>query len=399
MSRFLTHLECSKTGRIYDASFLHNLSEVKAPLLARYDLELVKKAIDKSDFKNREQGMWRYKELLPVKNEKFRISLGEGSTPLRNVKTLGDNLGFSNLYIKDESLNPTGSFKARGISAAISAALERGAEAFAMPSAGNAAGALAAYAAEAGVPAYVFMPEDTPLAFRLECEYYGAEIELVDGLITDCGRIIEEQKDTEGWFEVSTLKEPYRLEGKKTMGFELAEQCDWQLPDVVIYPTGGGTGLIGMWKAFDEMEKLGWIGSKRPRMVSVQTEGCAPIVKAFRNKMKSAEPWQNAKTVVSGLRVPDAVGDFLILEALYDSNGTAVAVSDEELIAYSKIMARHTGIFPAPEGGATLAALIKLKEQQWVSKEEKVVLFNTGSGFKYMEALSEKKEAVGTALS
>lgn len=340
--------------------------------------------------------MWRYRELLPVSNDKYRISLGEGSTPLRKVETLGENLGFTNLYIKDEALNPTGSFKARGISAAISAALQRGAKAFAMPSAGNAAGAMAAYAAEAGVPAHVFMPEDTPLAFRLECEYYGAEMELVDGLITDCGRIIEERKEAEGWFEVSTLKEPYRLEGKKTMGFELAEQCNWQLPDVVIYPTGGGTGLIGMWKAFDEMEKLGWIGSNRPRMVSVQTEGCAPIVKAFNNKMKSAEPWQNAKTVVSGLRVPDAVGDFLILQALYESNGTAVAVSDEELIDYSKTMAKHTGIFPAPEGGATLAALLKLKEQQWVGEDEKVVLFNTGSGFKYMEALNKRKEAIET---
>lgn len=393
MSRFLTHLECSKTGQIYDADMLHNLSKAKAPLLARYDLELVKQTLSKSDFKNRERGMWRYRELLPVSNDKFRISLGEGSTPLRKVETLGENLGFTNLYIKDEALNPTGSFKARGISAAISAALQRGAKAFAMPSAGNAAGAMAAYAAEAGVPAHVFMPKDTPLAFRLECEYYGAEMELIDGLITDCGRIIEERKEAEGWFEVSTLKEPYRLEGKKTMGFELAEQCNWQLPDVVIYPTGGGTGLIGMWKAFDEMEKLGWIGSKRPRMVSVQTEGCAPIVKAFDNKMKSAEPWQNAKTVVSGLRVPHAVGDFLILEALYDSNGTAVAVSDEELIDYSKTMAKYTGIFPAPEGGATLAALLKLKEQQWVSKDEKVVLFNTGSGFKYMEALGEKIKA------
>jgi threonine synthase len=396
MSRFLTHLECSKTGQVYDADMLHNLSKAKAPLLARYDLELVKQNLDKSDFRNRERGMWRYRELLPVSNDKFRISLGEGSTPLRKVETLGENLGFTNLYIKDEALNPTGSFKARGISAAISAALQRGAKAFAMPSAGNAAGAMAAYAAEAGVPAHVFMPEDTPLAFRLECEYYGAEMELVDGLITDCGRIIEERKESEGWFEVSTLKEPYRLEGKKTMGFELAEQCNWQLPDVVIYPTGGGTGLIGMWKAFDEMEKLGWIGSKRPRMVSVQTEGCAPIVKAFNNKMKSAEPWQNAKTVVSGLRVPHAVGDFLILQALYDSNGTAVAVSDEELIDYSKTMAKHTGIFPAPEGGATLAALLKLKEQQWVGEDEKVVLFNTGSGFKYMEALNKRKEAIET---
>lgn len=397
MSRFLTHLECSKTGEKYDAGTLHNLSDAGCPLFARYDLESIKAAVDTSVFKEREPGMWRYHELLPVSDNKFRISLGEGFTPLRKVDTLAGKLGLGNLYIKDESLNPTGSFKARGISAAISAALERGASEFAIPSAGNAAGALAAYAAEAGVSAHVFMPEDTPMAFKLECEYYGAEMELIDGLITDCGHIIQERKEKEGWYEVSTLKEPYRLEGKKTMGYELAEQCNWELPDVIIYPTGGGTGLIGMWKAFDEMEELGWIGSKRPRMVSVQTEGCAPIVKAFRNNMKSAEPWQNASTVVSGLRVPSAIGDFLILEALYESGGTAVAVSDEELIAYSKLMAEHTGIFPAPEGGATLAALIKLKERQWVKGDEKIVLFNTGSGFKYMEALNRNSTTVKTA--
>lgn len=397
MSRFLTHLECSKTGQKYEADSLHNLSQAGAPLLARYDLDRIKANLRTTDFKDRPPDMWRYKELLPVRDKTMRISLGEGFTPLRKVNTLGRNLDFDNLFIKDESLNPTGSFKARGISAAISAALQRGAGAFAIPSAGNAAGALAAYAAEAGVAAHVFMPKDTPLAFKLECEFYGAYVELIDGLITDCGRIVEERKEAEGWYEVSTLKEPYRLEGKKTMGYELAEQCNWQLPDVVIYPTGGGTGLIGMWKAFDEMEELGWIGSKRPRMVSVQTEGCAPIVKAFHNKMKTAEPWQNAKTVVSGLRVPHAVGDFLILEALYKSEGTAVAVSDEELIEYSKIMAKHTGIFPAPEGGATLAALIKLKERQWIGKDEKAVLFNTGSGFKYMEALSKRKETIETA--
>lgn len=399
MSRFLTHLECSKTGQQYEADSLQNLSKAGAPLLARYDLEQIKGSLKRTDFKKRKSNMWRYEELLPVRDPSKRISLGEGFTPLRKVDTLGKYIGFENLFIKDESLNPTGSFKARGISAAISAALQRGARAFAIPSAGNAAGALAAYAAEAGVPAYVFMPDDTPLAFKLECEYYGAQIELIDGLITDCGRIVQERKDVEGWYEVSTLKEPYRLEGKKTMGFELAEQCNWKLPDVVIYPTGGGTGLIGMWKAFDEMEQLGWIGSERPRMVSVQTEGCAPIVKAFNEKTKDAEPWQNAETVVSGLRVPNAIGDFLILEALYESEGSAVAVSDEELIGYSKIMASYTGIFPAPEGGATLAALMKLKERQWVTNDEKVVLFNTGSGFKYMEALADKKKTVEAILS
>jgi len=397
MSRFLTHLECSETGQVYESDSLQNLSQTGAPLLARYDLELVKNKVSKIDFQNRAPDMWRYRELLPVRENEFRISLGEGYTPLRKVNTLGDKIGLDNLYIKDESMNPTGSFKARGISAAISAALQRGARDFAIPSAGNAAGALAAYAAEAGVDAFVFMPEDTPEAFKLECEYYGARVELVDGLITDCGRMVQERKEVEGWYEVSTLKEPYRLEGKKTMGYELAEQSGWELPDVIVYPTGGGTGLIGMWKAFDEMEQLGWIGSKRPRMVSVQTEGCAPIVKAFNSKMKSADPWQNAKTVVSGLRVPHAVGDFLILQALYESGGEAVAVSDEELISFSRLMARHTGIFPAPEGGATLAALMRLKERQLIEQDEKVVLFNTGTGFKYMEALGSEQNKTADA--
>ncbi|HEX6983692.1 MAG TPA: threonine synthase [Balneolaceae bacterium] len=392
MNNFLTHLECSKSGEKYDFSSLQNLSEAGAPLLARYDLQKVKESLQKSDLKNRKPDMWRYEELLPVSDPSFQISLGEGFTPLRNVERLGSKFGFSKLFIKDESVNPTGSFKARGLSMAVSAALERGVRAFAIPSAGNAAGALAAYAAQAGAEAHVFMPDSTPPAFKLECEYYGANVELVEGLITDCGRIMREKMKGENWFEVSTLKEPYRLEGKKTMGFELAEQLNWELPDVVVYPTGGGTGLIGMWKAFDEMEQLGWIGSKRPRMISVQTEGCAPVVKAFESGLKQVETWQNAKTVASGLQVPDAVGDFLILDALYKSEGAAVAVSDEELLHFSKVMAENTGIFPAPEGGATLAALIKLKENQLVDEDDQVVLFNTGSGFKYLEVLRNVEE-------
>jgi threonine synthase len=336
--------------------------------------------------------MWRYEELLPVSNPSFRISLGEGLTPLRNTERLGRKLGLANLFIKDESVNPTGSFKARGLSMAVSAALERGAMTFSIPSAGNAAGALAAYAAQAGAESHVFMPADTPPAFKLECEYYGANVELVEGLITDCGRIMREKKKGEDWFEVSTLNEPYRLEGKKTMGFELAEQLDWELPDVVIYPTGGGTGLIGMWKAFDEMEQMGWIDSKRPRMISVQSEGCSPVVKAFEQGLRKIETWQNAETIASGLQVPDAIGDFLILDALYESEGAAIAVSDEELLHFSKIMAEYTGIFPAPEGGATLAALMKLKEKNLVDKDEQVVLFNTGSGFKYLDVLRNNRE-------
>ncbi len=386
-NNFLTHLECSETGEAYPADKLLNTSAAGVPLLAQYDLERITGVLQKTDLEYRAPDMWRYNELLPVADKKFRISLGEGFTPLRNTAKLGKAIGTPKLFVKDESLNPTGSFKARGISAAISAALERGAKKFAIPSAGNAAGALAAYAAEAGSECHVFMPDDTPRAFRLECEYYGAHVTLVDGLISDCGKIVQERKDREGWFDVSTLKEPYRLEGKKTMGLELAEQMDWQLPDVIIYPTGGGTGLLGMWKAFQELKEMGWLEGPMPRMVVVQTAGCAPIVKAFENQEDHAEHWENAQTVVSGLRVPDAIGDFMILDVLNQSEGQAVAVTDEELIHYSKVMAEHTGIFPAPEGGATLAALVQLKERRWVQPHEKVVLFNTGSGFKYMDAL------------
>ncbi len=394
MNAYLNRLECSRTGRHYEADRLQNISEAGVPLLARYDLERLAADLNKEDLKGRRKDMWRYREFLPVTSEEYIISLGEGFSPLRRSRRLGDFAGISHLYVKDESLNPTGSFKARGISSALSAALERGATKFAIPSAGNAAGALAAYAAEAGAEAFVFMPKDTPIAFRLECEYYGARVELVDGLIDDCGRIVQQRKEQEGWYEVSTLKEPYRLEGKKTMGLELGEQFDWELPDVIIYPTGGGTGLIGMWKAFEELEQMGWIGSKRPRMVAVQTEGCAPIVKAFSEGKDVAESWPDARTVVSGLRVPDALGDFLILDALKESGGTAVAVSDEECIEFSRHMASRTGIFPAPEGGATLAALMKLREKQLVEDDEKVVLYNTGSGFKYLEALNsgQKRE-------
>lgn len=398
MSDFLSHLECSKTGRTYNADALHNLSDAGAPLLARYKLDAIARNLKKHDLQLRESSMWRYRELLPVRNRRYQITLGEGFTPLRKPNNLGSHLGFSKLYIKDESINPTGSFKVRGLSAALSAALERGAEKFAIPSAGNAAGALSAYAATAGVPAFVFMPDDTPRAFKLECEYYGANVKLIDGLIDDCGAIVSERKEQEGWFEVSTLKEPYRLEGKKTMGFELAEQFEWELPDVIVYPTGGGTGLIGMWKAFDELEQLGWIGSERPRMVVVQSEGCAPMVKAFNEKKEHADEWENPETVASGLRVPGAVGDFLIQRALRETNGTAVAVSDEELIEFSRLMAERTGIFPAPEGGATLAALIKLKERQWVEDDENIVLFNTGSGFKYMEVLNQQRQKLETEV-
>ena len=385
----MTHLECARTGARYDADALHNLSEVGAPLLARYDLDRAGRALDRAALGTRPPTMWRYREVMPIRTPTEIVSLGEGWTPLHRPERLGRWTGFSHLYIKDESPNPTGSFKARGLSAAVTCARARGAKKLAIPTAGNAGGALAAYAAACGLSAIVFMPRDTPVAFVVECRSCGAEVELVDGLISDCGRIVGERKEAEGWFEVSTLKEPYRIEGKKTLGYELAEQMDWSLPDVVIYPTGGGTGLIGMWKAFTELEELGWIGRHRPRMISVQAEGCAPIVRAFARGDESAQAWEDAHTVASGLRVPSAVGDFLMLQALRESGGQAIAVSDEELLAHSHSMAAHAGIFPAPEGGATLAALIKLKEQGLVAPDERVVLFNTGSGYKYLEALSE----------
>jgi threonine synthase len=387
MQDFLTHLECSRTAEEYDAKDLHNLSTVGAPLLARYDLSAAATVLTKESLKERRSDMWRYREVLPVADDAEIVSLGEGFTPLLSVDRLGKWAGFDSLYIKDEGSNPTGSFKARGQSAAVSAARARGATKLAVPSAGNAGGAMSAYAAAAGLEAHVFMPQDTPQAFVIECRSFGAHVELVDGLISDCGKVVAERKERQGWFDLSTLKEPYRIEGKKTMGYELAEQFDWELPEVILYPTGGGTGLVGMWKAFDEMELMGWIGSARPRLVSVQAEGCAPIVRAFEQGKDKAEMWDNAHTVASGLRVPGAVGDFLMLRALRETNGCAIAVSDEELIRESHRIAEMTGIFPAPEGGATLAGLLKLKDDGWVSGRERIVLFNTGSGYKYLEAL------------
>jgi threonine synthase len=331
--------------------------------------------------------MWRYAEVMPVEDEACRVTLGEGFTPLLKAPSLGRSIGTPHLMIKDEGVNPTGSFKARGLSAAISKVFELGGKAVAIPSAGNAGGATAAYAARVNLPAHIFMPKDVPEANRVECEVLGANLELVDGLISDCGRMVAERKDEAGWFDVSTLKEPYRVEGKKTMGYEIAEQLDWNLPDVILYPTGGGTGLIGMWKAFDEMEQMGWIGPDRPRMVSVQAAGCAPIVKAFEEGRETAEMWQNATTVASGLRVPGAVGDFLMLRAIKESGGCAVSVTDEELMSAVPEMAAATGIFPAPEGAATLAALKKLVSSDQVTEDDRVILFNTGTGLKYIDVM------------
>jgi len=368
---------------------LHNLcTQCGKPLLVRYDLKRAAASLTKESLAMREPDLWRYREVLPVDREENVIKLGEGFTPLVHASRLGTQLCLRRLYIKDEGQNPTQSFKARGMAAAVSMARELGAKKLAVPSAGNAAGALAAYAARAGSEAFIFMPNDTPRANVIECEQTGAHVTLMDGLITDCGAEVARRKEAEGWFDVSTLKEPYRIEGKKTMGYELAEQFDWKLPDVIIYPTGGGTGLIGMWKAFDEMEEMGWIGSKRPRMVTVQAAGCAPIVRAFEEGKRFADEFPNAQTTASGLRVPRAIGDFLILNALRASGGTAIAVTDKELIDATKVIGAAEGIFCAPEGAACLPALQKLMADGSVRTDERVVLFNTGSGVKYVESFS-----------
>jgi threonine synthase len=383
----VTHLECAACGARHEARRLHNLCvECGKPLLVRYDLEQAARTLTKESLKGRRADLWRYLEVLPVEREENIVSLGEGFTPLLRAARLGERLGLKQLYIKDESQNPTQSFKARGMATAVSMALELGARKLAVPSAGNAAGALAAYASRAGLEAHIFMPKDTPRANVIECEQTGAHVTLLDGLITDCGAEVARRKEREGWFDVSTLKEPYRVEGKKTLGYELAEQLDWQLPDVVIYPTGGGTGLVGMWKAFAEMEALGWINDQRPRMVTVQSEGCAPIVRAFEEGRRHAEEFQNAETVASGLRVPKAIGDFLILDALRESGGAAIAVSDEELLAAVREIGAAEGLFVAPEGAACLPALRELVERGEVKPDERVVLFNTGAGVKYLEA-------------
>lgn len=387
---------CPRCAHRFPLSRLLNLCTCGSPLLVRYDLKKASANFSISSLQGRVSSLWRYRELLPLRDDANLVSLGEGFTPLLPAKSLAGELGLKRLWIKDEAQNPTGSFKDRGLSLAISRAKELGVKKAAIPSAGNAGGSLAAYAARAGIEAHVFMPRDTPIANQIEVQQYGARLTLVDGLINDCGRIINERKTAEGWFDISTLKEPYRVEGKKTMGYEIAEQLNWTLPDVIIYPTGGGTGLIGMWKAFQEMEELGWIGSKRPRMVSVQASGCAPIVKAFGEGRETAEPWQNAKTVASGLRVPQAVADFLMLRALRESNGTALSVSDEEMIAEIPRLGRAEGIFFCPEGAACAAALRRLMQNGWVKPTDEVVLFNTASGLKYLDVLQAAQKREGS---
>ncbi|MGH9714792.1 MAG: threonine synthase [Candidatus Acidiferrales bacterium] len=383
MATTITQLECSRCGKEHTHEKLQNLCECGGPLLARYNLQAAAQTLTREALRERPATMWRYAEVLP---SRAAVSLGEGMTPLIAARRLGERLCVAGLYVKDEGLNPTGSFKARGMSAAVSRAKELGAKALAAPTAGNAGGALAAYAAQAGIPCVIVMPADTPAANVMECEAFGADVRKLKGLISDCGKYVSEHKVKEGWFEVSTLKEPYRIEGKKTMAYELWEQLDGELPDVIIYPTGGGVGLIGMCKAFEEMETIGWIGRERPRMVVVQAAGCAPIVKAFDQGAESAAFWDNAATIASGLRVPKALGDFLILAGVRTTGGTAVSATDEEMLEAGRDLASLEGIFAAPEGAATVVAARKLAASGWIKPQERVVLFNTGCGYKYSEA-------------
>jgi threonine synthase len=382
---FVKGLECTACGLEHDSSRLQNLCRsCGKPLFAIVDLAAASRTMTRESLPGRERSLWRYREVLPLPSDVEPVSLGEGGTPLlrasRACRT--DDV---DLWIKDESLNPTQSFKARGMSVAVSMAKHLGAKKLAVPSAGNAAGALAAYAARAGIEAHIFMPRDTPRANVVECRETGAHVTLIDGLITDCGAEIARRKESEAWVDMSTLKEPYRVEGKKTLGYELAEQLNWELPGVVLYPAGGGTGLIGMWKAFDEMETLGWIGKKRPRMFAVQAAGCAPIVRAFEAGEKSAVEFPNAHTIASGLRVPKAIGDFLMLKIIRDSNGGAIAVEDEEMIRVTREVGAKEGLFVCPEGAACFVALKLLRSARKIASGERVVIFNTGSGIKYLE--------------
>jgi threonine synthase len=378
----IAYFECTRCHEHLSADRPQNICPKDGGVLyARYDLASLKGKLRREDLRGRVSSMWRYAEVLP---DAKPVTLGEGFTPMLASRE------YPNVYIKDEGLNPTGSFKARGLCAAVTMARHYGIKKLAIPSAGNAGGALAAYAAAAGLQAHIFMPEDVPQANRVESEYFGAKVTLVDGLISDCARMVAEHKEKEGWFDVSTLKEPFRVEGKKTMGYEVAEQLNWQLPAGIIYPTGGGVGMIGMWKAFDEMEQLGWIGAERPKMITVQATGCAPIVKAWEAKKSSSETWAGAETLAAGLRVPKAYGDYIILDILKASRGTAVSASDEEILNAVRHWARLEGVFAAPEGAASLVAYLELRQSGFFSRNDTVVLFNTGSGYKYLDMLEPK---------
>ena len=382
-STFVTHLECSATADRYDADVLHGLSDAGKPLLVRYDLDALGAAVDKEAYASRPADMWRYREFLPVRKTENVVSLGESATPLVSLDQTAQRLGSRQILVKDEGRLPTGSFKARGLAMAVSMAKELGIERIAMPTNGNAGAALAAYGSRAGIETYVFCPADTPEVNVREIALQGAKVWRVNGLINDCGKIVGAGKDAMEWFDVSTLKEPYRIEGKKTMGLELADQLDWQLPDVIFYPTGGGTGLIGMWKAFRELQAIGWLGNDLPRMVAVQASGCAPIVKAYEDGSDHAELWEDAHTIASGIRVPVAIGDFLILDAVRESEGFAIAVPDDEIAQAQTDVPSEDGLLLCPEGAATHAAYLRALEEGLVNRGDRVVLFNCGNGLKY----------------
>src|ERR1035437_1079866 len=384
-----THLECSLCHNRLEAGVVANLCTCGGPLLVRYDLENIRHRWKRREVANGPSNMWRYAPLLPPANESV-VTLGEGWTPLVRTRRLGTRIGAEQLWVKDEGLNPTASFKARGLACAVSMCVELGIRKVAIPSAGNAASAMAAYAAAAGIEAHIFMPRDVPQSNYLECKAYGAHVTLVDGLISDCGRMVAEQSPKEGWFDVSTLKEPNRIEGKKTMGYEVAEQMGWELPDAIFYPTGGGVGMIGMWKAFDEMEKLGWIGSRRPKMIAVQADGCQPVVRAYLENEPRSRFYEDAHTLAAGLRVPKPLGDFLVLNAVRESGGTAIAVSDEDMLEAGVHLASDEGIFAAPEGAACVAAAARLLRSRFLKSTDRIVIYNTGSGLKYPEAYSTR---------
>jgi threonine synthase len=385
---YVSHLSCPKCNKTYKSEALIQLCECGAPLLVEYDLDWVKSAFKKGMLKNREPTLWRYRELLPVKNKTNIVSLGEGMTPLLPLKKLGPRVDIPYLYLKDEGIIPTGTFKARGAAVGVSRAKELGVKVLAMPTNGNAGAAWAAYCAPAGIEAVIVMPKDAPPIPRGECAIAGATLYLVDGLISDAGKIVVQAVAEHGWFDASTLKEPYRIEGKKTMGLELAEQFDWEMPDVILYPTGGGVGIIGIYKALMELREMDWVKGRLPRLVAVQATGCAPIVKAFEAKRPDSDFWEGARTCAFGITVPKALGDFLVLDAIYKTDGCAIAVSDEELLEASALLARTEGTFICPEGAANLSAAIKLQQSGWIKPEERVVLLNTGSGLKYPETVS-----------
>jgi len=388
---FLTHLECTECGKKFSTEKIQTFCEVcDAPLFARYDLDRIKNSVDKRDLRSRYPSMWRYREFLPVREDENIISLEEGFTPIHRLNTLGKEIGIDELYMKDEGVIPTGTFKSRGLAMGVSKAKELGIDKIAIPSAGNAAGALAAYGAKAGIDVYIVMPKIAPEACIIESYMLGANVYLVDGLLPDCGKIVEEGKKRYDWFSISTTKEPYRVEGKKTMGLELAEQFFWKLPDAILYPTGGGTGLIGMWKAFNELEEIGWIDQDElPKMIPVQSEGCAPIVKAVEQGKEGSQKWEDPETIADGIQVPKAFADKLILKAVDESGGTAVSVSDKSILESSKELGGKEGIFACPEGSATLAGAKELLEEGFIEQDEKVLLYNTGTGLKYINTYTK----------